>query len=142
MEYSQQPQQGIPMVPQQPAPVYEKAPQQQAYPQQQQHVPMQPQPMVQAQGHQYLTAMPLGALSRSPAPVDCPSCGVRGLTTCAYQSGDSAHLWALIFCFLICAPCIPYVVKSFKDVQHSCGSCGVPLALWHKSGGVDILIFS
>ena len=45
-----------------------------------------------------------------------------------------------MFCCLLCAPCIPYLVKSFKDVKHSCGSCGVPLALWHKSGGVDVLL--
>jgi hypothetical protein len=92
MDYSQQPQavpqqqqqqqQGIPMVPQQPTPVYEKAPE---YP------PQQPAPMPMHQGHQFMTAMPLAALTRSPAPVDCPSCGARALTACSYQSGDNAQ---------------------------------------------------
>jgi lipopolysaccharide-induced tumor necrosis factor-alpha factor len=87
-QQQQQPQQGIPMVPQQPTPVYEKAPE---YPQQQQQqVPMQ-SPPVHVQGHQFMTAMPLAALSRSPAPVDCPSCGARALTACSYQSGDNAQ---------------------------------------------------
>ncbi|KAI5859128.1 LITAF-like zinc ribbon domain-containing protein [Tricharina praecox] len=128
-QYVHDPSQPMP-VSQTPAPMYgEKAPDYHLQPQQ-----------TGAQGHQFLTAMPLASLSRSPAPVDCPSCGARALTACSYQSGDNAHLWALIFCCLLCAPCVPYVVKSFKDVQHSCGNCAVPLALWHKSGGVDVLI--
>jgi hypothetical protein len=43
-------------------------------------------------------------------------------------------LWALLCC-LLGAPCIPYLFKCFKDVQHECGYCGPPLAVVDKKDG-------
>jgi lipopolysaccharide-induced tumor necrosis factor-alpha factor len=100
---------------------------------------------------------PLTAVSRKPTLVVCPSCGARRLTVCTSHSRDSApyvplptmcvcandvpSLWAIVFCGLLCAPCVPYVWESFKDVKHSCRGCGVPLALWRKGGGgVEVLV--
>jgi lipopolysaccharide-induced tumor necrosis factor-alpha factor len=35
----------------------------------------------------YLVATPIALLNRGPAPVDCPACGRRALTTIEYESG-------------------------------------------------------
>ena len=105
----------------QPAPIYEKAPessvdyqtqpdfqtqpsyQSQQQPQQPQQVyqqdpsqyvqqPQQPQPQYATQqSHQFMTAQPLAILNRSPAPVDCPSCGARALTAIKFESGDKTQ---------------------------------------------------
>lgn len=86
---------GYPQQPDPTAPAYEKDP----YAQQQQPPPqahINPAQMAQpttpgAATHQFQTSMPLSALSRSPAPVDCPSCGQRALTSVQYESGDNAQ---------------------------------------------------
>ncbi|KAF8542424.1 LITAF-like zinc ribbon domain-containing protein [Trichophaea hybrida] len=100
--------------------------------------PDQSQQFLQRPSHG--TAVPLASLSKSSVPIDCPNCRVRAVTAMSYQSGNHTHMWAVVFTFLLLAPCIPYLVKSFKDVQHTCGNCGVPVAVWRQSGGVEILI--
>jgi len=50
---------------------------------------------------------------------------------------------ALLLCFFVGLGCIPYMISGFKDVAHSCGSCGTMLAIWHRGGapgGVEVLI--
>ena len=47
--------------------------------------------------------------------------------------------WAAILCFCCCLGCIPYLMSSLKDVEHSCGKCGAKLATWHNSGRVQVL---
>ncbi|KAF2841118.1 hypothetical protein M501DRAFT_1000277 [Patellaria atrata CBS 101060] len=89
-------------------------------------------------GHQYQTTTPIAALQRGPAPVDCPACGQRAMTNISYESGGSTHLWAAGFCFCLCLGCVPYLVNSFKDVEHKCSKCGTLLATWHRSGGTDV----
>ncbi|KAK2685479.1 hypothetical protein V3481_010684 [Fusarium oxysporum f. sp. vasinfectum] len=37
------------------------------------------------------TAAPIAALGRSPAPVDCPSCGQRGLTVTNFIVGNTTQ---------------------------------------------------
>ncbi|KAG0632816.1 hypothetical protein HOY80DRAFT_1141859 [Tuber brumale] len=113
---------------------YAAAPHQ--YPQQQ-VVPMQ---MMQGGGQQFLQATPIGALSRASAPVDCPICGQRKLTSISYEVGSTTHLWAVVACLVACLGCIPYLMTSLKDVQHRCGQCGTLLAVWHRSGGAEVLI--
>ena len=52
-------------------------------------------------------------------------------------------LAALLLCFVVGLGCIPYLFSGFKDVAHSCGSCGTMLAIWHRSGtpgGVEVLV--
>ncbi|KAF5703521.1 lipopolysaccharide-induced transcription factor regulating tumor necrosis factor [Fusarium mundagurra] len=87
---------------------------------------------------QYKTAAPIAALGRSPAPVDCPSCGQRGLTATSFSVGNTTHGWAAVLCFLLCLGCIPYLMNDAKDVEHKCGQCGVTLATWHRSGTTEI----
>ena len=66
---------------------YAAAPQQ--YPQQQ-AIPMQhQQPM--GGGAQFLQATPIPALSRASAPVDCPICGQRKLTSVSYEVGSTTQ---------------------------------------------------
>lgn len=50
----------------------------------------------------------------------------------------ASSIWALIICVCSGFGCIPYLINGLKDVEHKCGSCGVTLATWHKSGHVDV----
>lgn len=61
----------------------------------QQVVPVQPQ-------NNYPTAVPLYALQRTPACVDCPSCGQREMTRVEFASGSttqSVHPISIMRCF-------------------------------------------
>ena len=41
------------------------------------------------------------------------------------------HFFVIILCCTgIC--CIPYFIKTFKDVEHKCGKCNTVLAKWTK----------
>lgn len=135
----QQPQQyvGSP-VPQHPQSAY-VSPQPTGQYQQPQNPGMPPQ---QQSGTVYQNATPIAALSRGPAPADCPACGQRAMTNVSYEVGNSTHAWALGLCCLICLGCIPYLMNSLKDVQHKCGRCGVLLATWHRSGTTEVHIHS
>ncbi|CUS12558.1 unnamed protein product [Tuber aestivum] len=112
---------------------YAAAPHQ--YPQQQ-AIPMQQG----GGGPQFLQATPIPALSRASAPVDCPICGQRRLTSISYEVGSTTHLWAVVACVVACLGCIPYLMTSLKDVQHRCGQCGTLLVVWHRSGGAEVLV--
>lgn len=46
------------------------------------------QPVPPPAQHNYQVAVPLRALQQGPAPVDCPVCGVREVTTAEYVSGS------------------------------------------------------
>lgn len=93
----------------------------------------------QTNGNQFKTVTAIPNLGMGPSPVDCPSCGKRGITRVSYHPGNTTHIWAFIlFCFTLCLCFIPYMMNSLKDVQHNCGNCGVLLATWHKSGAVDV----
>ncbi|CAI7611160.1 unnamed protein product [Penicillium glandicola] len=68
----------------------------------------------------YVTAVPLHSVQSAPCPVDCPVCGERELTRVEAVSGGTTHGWAAILCFCCCLGCIPYLMASLKDVEHSC----------------------
>ncbi|EXA32748.1 hypothetical protein FOVG_16081 [Fusarium oxysporum f. sp. pisi HDV247] len=87
---------------------------------------------------QYKTACPIATLGRSPAPVDCPGCGKRALTSTSFLVGNTTHGWAAAICGLFCLGCIPYLMNDTKDVEHKCGQCGITLATWHRSGTTEI----
>ena len=58
------------------------------------HIPAggyQPAMVNPGQPQSFQTAVPLNQLSRSPAPVDCPNCKQRALTTVHYESGDNTQ---------------------------------------------------
>ena len=106
---------------------------------------MQPQPGMPPQqpgGAVYQNATPIASLSRGPAPADCPACGQRAMTNCAFETGNTTHAWAFGLCCLCCLGCVPYVMNSMKDVTHKCGRCGVLLATWHRSGTTEVHIHS
>jgi len=129
MTYQQNP--GQPQMHQQGS--YGMPPPQQQYQQQ----PMQP--MQQGGGGTHFqTAVAIPNLGMGSAPVDCPSCGKRGMTRLEYATGNTTHAWALGICCLTGCLCfIPYLMNSLKDVKHHCGGCGVLLATWHKSGNTQ-----
>ncbi|KAH7038600.1 LITAF-like zinc ribbon domain-containing protein [Macrophomina phaseolina] len=110
--------------------------QQQQQQQQQQHPGMPPQQP--SGGQQFRNATAIPNLSRSPAPVDCPACGARSMTTTTYITGNTTHAWAFGVCICLCLGCIPYLISGTKDVQHKCGKCGVLLATWHRSGSTEV----
>ena len=33
---------------------------------------------------------------------------------------------------------VPYLVDGWKNMNHYCGSCGVLMATWHRSGRTDV----
>jgi lipopolysaccharide-induced tumor necrosis factor-alpha factor len=123
---------------------YQQAPAQQQYVQpQMQQQPAQPQVqyvqvpvkhIAVAATSAFAAATPLASLQEFPAPVDCPLCKVRQMTRTEYLSGNKTHIWALVFCFFLGLPCIPYLINGFKDVQHKCGNCGGLLATWQRNG--------
>ncbi|KAF2486878.1 LITAF-like zinc ribbon domain-containing protein [Neohortaea acidophila] len=93
----------------------------------------------QGQHSKYSSATPIHTLGMSSVPVDCPGCGHRALTQTDFQAGKTTHAWAVGLCCLTGVCCwIPYVMNGMKDVQHRCGSCGMLLATWHKSGHVEV----
>jgi len=89
---------------------------------------------------QFLQAVPIPALNLGPSPVDCPICGQRRLTSVKYEVGDTTHLWAIVACLCVCLGCIPYLMTSLMDVHHRCGNCWTSLAVWHRSGGTEVLV--
>ncbi|KAF2144848.1 uncharacterized protein K452DRAFT_193226, partial [Aplosporella prunicola CBS 121167] len=86
----------------------------------------------------YKNSTPLAGLLRTPAPVDCPSCGTRALTSTNFVSGGTTHAWAAGLCLFTLLCCIPYCINGTKNVEHRCGKCGVLLATWHRSGSTEV----
>jgi len=86
----------------------------------------------------YLTATPLASLQQGPAPVDCPVCGVREITSVEFTSGNFTHLSAIACLMIHGLWCIPYLMNAFKDAEHKCGNCGALLAVWHRSGRIEV----
>uniref|UniRef100_A0A0R3X2A5 LITAF domain-containing protein n=1 Tax=Hydatigena taeniaeformis TaxID=6205 RepID=A0A0R3X2A5_HYDTA len=65
----------------------------------------------------------------------CPVCNQKVLTHVELEAGKFAHLWAVIFCLLGndgfrgCFGCcfIPFYLRGFSDVTHTCPRCGTTL---------------
>ncbi|XP_036387168.1 lipopolysaccharide-induced tumor necrosis factor-alpha factor homolog [Megalops cyprinoides] len=65
-------------------------------------------------------------LGRSPGMTTCTSCQQQVMTNVTYKIG--AYAWLMCFLFILCGlvvGCclIPFFVKHFKDVYHSCPRC-------------------
>ncbi|KAI4124795.1 MAG: hypothetical protein LQ338_004621 [Usnochroma carphineum] len=137
-QYQQQHQQQPMVSPPMDQQKHEYYPSQAATPQHQPSMPTQ-QPVQQpVQQIGYQTATPLQNLQEAAAPVDCPCCRMRALTRTEYHSGNTTNAWAALVCVFFCLGCIPYLLRSLKDVEHKCGNCGVLLATWHNSGRVVV----
>ncbi|KAH7098340.1 LITAF-like zinc ribbon domain-containing protein [Auriculariales sp. MPI-PUGE-AT-0066] len=78
--------------------------------------------------------MSIKNLGKTAASTQCPQCGQTATTSIEHKTGKSTHIWAIItgVCCGMC--CVPYLINTWKDVEHKCGSCGTPLAIWHRSG--------
>ncbi|CAG5897562.1 unnamed protein product, partial [Menidia menidia] len=66
------------------------------------------------------------SLGRSPGMATCPTCQKQVMTEVSYEAGRFAWLMCLLFicCGLILLCClIPFFVKTFKDVVHTCPNC-------------------
>ncbi|APA10071.1 hypothetical protein sscle_05g048410 [Sclerotinia sclerotiorum 1980 UF-70] len=120
---------------------YQAPPGQEQYPPQGQYTPQAPPQANINQGkNNYATAMPIRSLQTGPTPVDCPICGVREVTSVEHHSGMTTHLIAILCCAVTCLGCIPYLVSGLKDVEHKCGHCGALLAVWHRSGRLEVVV--
>ncbi|KAG7335345.1 hypothetical protein KOW79_001941 [Hemibagrus wyckioides] len=65
-------------------------------------------------------------LGRSPGMATCTSCREQVLTQVTYKVGTYAWLMCLLFilCGFIIGCCLlPFCLKFFKDVYHSCPKC-------------------
>jgi len=83
--------------------------------------------------------IPASLLGRYPAPVLCPSCGQVAITVTNLQVGRGAHGMAALFFFTtVVGVAAPYVISSFKDVHHSCGSCGRRIATTYYPEGTEV----
>ncbi|KAL4913308.1 LITAF-like zinc ribbon domain-containing protein [Aspergillus aurantiobrunneus] len=115
-------------------------------PHQQAHGPWNPDPHMYPpqkyapapQPSQYPIAVPLHALQRVSQAVDCPFCHQREMTRIEAVNGSTTHGWAALLCCCACVGCIPYLMATFKDMNHSCGKCGNLLATYHGSGHVVV----
>ncbi|KZV82879.1 hypothetical protein EXIGLDRAFT_729132 [Exidia glandulosa HHB12029] len=123
-QYPPQQQYGSPGVPQYPAPGHQPYQQQPAY--------GQPVIMGTMGGR-------VQNLSQFPAPCLCPNCGQTQITRVSYEAGTYTHIWALVLGLVACCCCIPYMVDGLKDVHHFCANCNIPLAIYHRSGGIEVL---
>ncbi|XP_026179922.1 lITAF domain-containing protein [Mastacembelus armatus] len=66
------------------------------------------------------------ALGRSPGMTTCTSCQTQVMTNVTYKAGTYAWLMCLLFicCGLVLCCClIPFFMKNFKDVYHTCPRC-------------------
>ena len=48
-------------------------------------------PPQQPSGPVYQNATPIANLGRGPAPADCPACGQRSMTNCAFETGNTTQ---------------------------------------------------
>ncbi|KAJ8366849.1 hypothetical protein AAFF_G00338840 [Aldrovandia affinis] len=65
-------------------------------------------------------------MGREPVMTSCPTCQTQVMSNVTYKVGKYAWLMCLLFivCGLFCLCClIPFFVKFFKDVYHSCPRC-------------------
>ncbi|KAF8852558.1 hypothetical protein BDZ45DRAFT_678250 [Acephala macrosclerotiorum] len=83
-------------------------------------------------------AIPISLLGRYQAPVECPACSRRTVTSVKHKNGKGTHTWAGILFFTTgVGVVVPYMVDYFKNVQHKCGRCGVVLATIHFGSGTE-----
>ncbi|KAF2233126.1 hypothetical protein EV356DRAFT_516592 [Viridothelium virens] len=73
--------------------------------------------------------IPLEALDEGPGYIQCPFCGVRGMTRIERESSAMTHVVALIlFLICCCAVVIPYLAHWFPTYKHHCASCNALVA--------------
>uniref|UniRef100_A0A3Q3X2P1 LITAF domain-containing protein n=1 Tax=Mola mola TaxID=94237 RepID=A0A3Q3X2P1_MOLML len=66
------------------------------------------------------------ALGTSPGMTTCTSCQQQVMTNVTYKAGPFAWMMCILFicCGLVLCCClIPFFVKRFKDVYHTCPRC-------------------
>ncbi|XP_029365365.1 lITAF domain-containing protein [Echeneis naucrates] len=66
------------------------------------------------------------SLGRNPGMTTCTSCQQQVMTNVSYKAGTYAWLMCLLFicCGLVLCCClIPFFLKNFKDVYHTCPRC-------------------
>ncbi|KAF6844596.1 litaf-like zinc finger domain-containing protein [Colletotrichum musicola] len=80
--------------------------------------------------------VPVPMLDRWPALAECPGCHGIAATNTEHVIGKGAHWMAAMFFFTTgLGVVIPYAMKPFKNVRHSCMRCGRVLATRRFGGG-------
>lgn len=91
----------------------------------------------------YPVATPLNSLGTRPLPVDCPFCGMRGLTIVEPVHSSMTHITALLCCLLcICLVFVPYATGMGDDTEHRCGACRKLLAIARNNGRVEVVAYA
>ncbi|XP_077869294.1 lipopolysaccharide-induced tumor necrosis factor-alpha factor homolog [Saccoglossus kowalevskii] len=135
-----------PSYPRQPPIVYNTQlgyPQQQGYPVQGYQTPQ----LQTKEGHP-IPPLPPGTLNvlpgqqqwgEAPSQAYCGNCNKSVMTDTVYKAGTFTWISAGIICLfcLWCGCClIPFCIKSFKDVHHSCPECKTKLGVFHRDKGL------
>ncbi|EJD35107.1 hypothetical protein AURDEDRAFT_154940 [Auricularia subglabra TFB-10046 SS5] len=82
----------------------------------------------------------VSSLGSHAAPVRCPHCAATAVTRVEYSAGRTTRVCAVATSLLLspAAGFVPYLIDGTKDKKHFCGSCGTLLAVWHRSGRLEI----
>ncbi|KAI5459585.1 hypothetical protein BGZ63DRAFT_254837 [Mariannaea sp. PMI_226] len=87
-------------------------------------------------------AVALKDLKFWPRVINCPACMEPSITRVNSKMCTGTHVMAGFF--LVCTVVgvvIPYVVKSFRDVEHYCCRCNRRLVTHHFATGTEIHVF-
>ncbi|KAF2883732.1 hypothetical protein ILUMI_22439 [Ignelater luminosus] len=78
------------------------------------------------------TGPPVSQFGPAPQAMTCPHCHKEITTRLQVEAGMKTHLFAFMFCMLLCIPCIaiPYCVDSCKNKNHYCPECGAFLGVY------------
>lgn len=75
--------------------------------------------------------MPSPPIDDEPMMMTCPSCRNQVVTRTKAETGTCTWLSCVGLGCLTCCCCIPFFFDIFKDIKHSCPSCGAHLGT-HK----------
>ncbi|KAH7161827.1 hypothetical protein EDB81DRAFT_785605 [Dactylonectria macrodidyma] len=86
--------------------------------------------------------VPLKDLTCWPRAVICPACMEPSITRVRVKTCTGTHLMAtLLFVCTVVGAAIPYVSRTFKDVEHYCCRCNRRLVTHHFGSGTEIHVF-
>ncbi|EJD34975.1 hypothetical protein AURDEDRAFT_130883 [Auricularia subglabra TFB-10046 SS5] len=83
----------------------------------------------------------VSSLGSHAAPVRCPHCAATAVTRVEYAAGRTTRVCAVATSLLLspAAGFVPFLIDGTKDKKHFCARCGTLLAIWHRSGRLEIV---
>ncbi|POR37871.1 Uncharacterized protein TPAR_01931 [Tolypocladium paradoxum] len=81
-------------------------------------------------------------LTHWPRAIACPACMEPSITRVQVKKCAGTHLMAaLLFVCTVVGGAVPYVTRTFKDVEHYCCRCNRRLITHHFMSGTEIHVF-